>query len=222
MTGRGAILAADDPFVRLAGHPEAWTGGGYEVRMELPRLGMVARRALLRRLWRHPALDGPYLSAGSVALGAPLRTWARADLNTLALPSCLWGQATLPGGAQTTFSTYTFTYEAKTWLYFGLPLGGLNSLAGLPVGAFPFEDGRPLDWRAEVDAWLCDVARWVHAAHPVRLALVGWIDSHDDPTAASVAADGVPDERWEGFLVPGEGGGLDWHGPNQGSPVRLG
>ena len=213
---------APPAFVRLAAHPEAWTGGGYEVQIEMPRLGVTARRALLRCLWRHAALDGPYLRAGSAAVGAPPPTWTRADLKRLSPPGLLYGRATLAGGAQTTCSAYLWSDDTATWLTVGLPLGGLAALAGLPVGAFPFDDGLPLDWRADLDAWLCDVARWVHAAHPVRLALVGWTDGHDDVTAAGVAADGVPDERWVGFLVPGADGTLDWHGPNQGSPVRLG
>jgi hypothetical protein len=71
------------------------------------------------------------------------------------------------------------------------------------VGGFPVgDDGGPvsLSWRRPIDEWLADVAFRVYLDVPFRLALIG-MEAAGEADADSVAA-GIPDERYNGYVVP--------------------
>jgi hypothetical protein len=90
----------------------------------------------------------------------------------------------------------------------------------LPVGAFPFDDGGDLAWRAALDDWLRLVAEHLFASVRFRLGLVGWTEPDLDGDSEGVTEHGIPDERWVGYLVP-SGSGLTWYPPNQGAPLQI-
>lgn len=83
----------------------------------------------------------------------------------------------------------------------------------LPVGAFPFDDGRDLAWRSTVDDWLRRLGEYLFSTVRFRVGLVGWTDGLDDGTD-DLLERGVPEERWVGYLVP-SGDSLTWYPPNQ-------
>jgi hypothetical protein len=131
----------------------------------------------------------------------------------------LYGLAALSPNRVVLCSTIPCREEGGAdWLYFSLQLGSLISV--LPIGAFPFDDGSDLSWRVGLDAWLCRIANHVYDSVRFRLALVGWIDGGTE-SAATIAATGVPSERWLGYLLP-DGNGLRWYPPNQAAPFNIG
>ena len=192
--------------------PETWTGGSYELGLEYGPLESVQVRGVLTRLWSHPSLCGCYLDHTREPGDQPRVSPAEADPDHV-----LRGIATLPNGAVSSCDSSVLVWEDSTWVYFGTPVGALGY--AYPVGAYPFDDGRPLDWRTPLDAWLLDVAASVFEEHPFRLGLVGWLDPVET-SAAEVADAGVPDRRWEGYVVP-VGGRLTWHPPNEGALFTI-
>ncbi len=192
--------------------PDAWSGGSYELALEYERLSDKRLRAVISRLWDHSTLLGCYLDLNAEPDQQPRVSPAEVE------PwQCLRGVAALPNGERASCSSIVVREEEATWIYFGVPLGSLGS--AYPVGAFPFADGTPLDWRAELDGWLLDMARFIFAEQPFRLGLVGWVDPLDT-TAADLASTGVPEQRWEGYVVPVDDT-LEWYPANQGAPFTT-
>jgi hypothetical protein len=195
---------------RIFTRPDAWSGGSYELAVDLgvsddARLGQA-----LAALWSHADLEGCYPDHAREPSDQLRATPAELD----GLDACLRGVARLGTLAPVACSSYLVPEEGgATWMYLGLPLGSLGTI--LTVGAFPFDDGRDPSWRLVVDAWLRGIAERVHAAVGIRRGLVGWVDGTD------VAGTSVPDERWVGYLVP-TGTELAWYAANQGAPMRVG
>ncbi|MEO0559698.1 MAG: hypothetical protein AAF170_16110 [Bacteroidota bacterium] len=196
---------------KLFTRPDAWTGGSYEIALEYQPLHAEEVHVVLKRLWSHTSLNGCYLRA-DVEPEAQLRV-PPASSN-----GWLRGIATLPNGDDTACGSVVVTDEDATWIYFGSPMGSL--IYSYPVGAYPFDDGLPLDWRTPLNDWLCDIARFVFEELPFQLGLVGWIDPLDI-TASDVSTSGVPETRYEGYLIP-EATSLTWYPPNTGAPMRTG
>ena len=190
----------------------AWTGGSYELLLEYEPLEVEALRSAVEHLWTHPSLDGCYRNLATEPGDQSRINLAEADPARL-----LCGIATLPNGDRAPSSSIVVADEEATWVYFGVPMGSLGY--SYPVGAYPFADGLPLDWRNPLDKWLRGVAEFVFAAHPFRLGFIGWIDPLDT-TAADIAEVGIPRERWRGYLVP-DGSNLDWHPPTEGAPFTV-
>ena len=98
---------------------------------------------------------------------------------------------------------------AAHWVSFYLPLGGLS--VHYPVGAYPFGPmTRASEWKPMVDAFLIQVARWIHRKVSINFALVGF---EVDKTAASpetFRANGIPQDRGEGILWK-DGTDLKWY-----------
>jgi hypothetical protein len=102
-------------------------------------------------------------------------------------------------------------------IHFGVRMGALAR--AYPVGAYPFTDGKPLTWRAEVSAWLVEIAGRVFAEHPFRFGMIDHEATLDGVTPGEVHE--VPAVRWEGYLWP-EGDQLRWYPPTEGAPFDLG
>lgn len=99
-----------------------------------------------------------------------------------------------------------------------LPVGTLST--AYPVGAYPFADGTPLDWREEVDGWLVGLANHIYRTVKFPLALTGH-EVEFEIDLADIAASGIPEVRWDGYLWP-ENDTLKWYQPNQGAPHVIG
>ncbi|MCA9626709.1 MAG: hypothetical protein KC766_03540 [Myxococcales bacterium] len=202
--------------MKLFTKPDAWTGGSYEFALEYCPPSDEALRLALAAIWRDPTVTGCYVHAdkepGDQEVVPPSTLAARRD----AIDGRWLGIAILPNGCRVPCSSCIVREEdGSDWLYFGAAMGCLSYC--YPVGAFPLDDGGDLSWRPELDRWLRGIAARVYATVPFRLGLVGWIIG-GDVCAADLAARGVPQERWEGYLWP-ESGGLGWYPANQGAPM---
>lgn len=199
---------------RIFTRPDAWTGGSYELAIDLGRVDDTQLEKALVTIWSHADVDGCYLDLDrEPAEQARVRPGREHDLET-----CLRGVARLGALAPIACSTVVVREDGGSdWLYYGLPLGSLGAV--LPVGAFPFEDGHDLAWRSTVDGWLRRLGEHLFASVRFRLGLVGWTDGLDDGTD-DLLERGLPEDRWVGYLLP-SGSSLTWYPPNQGAPMRV-
>lgn len=194
--------------------PEAWFGGAYELMVHLGSQSDEVRLTTLRTMWTAPGVYGCFLDRDREP--ADQERVAPSQLTLSHAEGRVHGVATFPDGRTTTcYSLGPLGDGADHWLYFGLPLGSLAQL--YPIGAYPLDDGTPLDWRIHVDEWLCRVARALWQTCPFRIATTG-ASSAGAPDARSFERTGVPAERWEGYLIP-RGADLQWHPPNRGAPL---
>ena len=180
--------------------PEAWQGGYYELAIEYKPAHTQRLKSALISVWRSRCLAGPWSSRQCVATEPS--ELALEDVNSLNIDDvhALYGVSALPNGHRCLCAT-TLVREpsGSDWLYFGFPLGSLGQV--FPVGAFPFDDGTPLDWRLSVDLILRGLAAQVFQGARFQLALVGWTDG-EELSAASITRTGVPQRRWCGLLLP--------------------
>ena len=203
-------------FTSVFTNADAWSGGSYELALDIGPVDDERLERALRALWSFRDLDGCYRCRGLEPRDQPRLVLAT---GTFDLNERLHGLATLAGDRVVACSTIPVREDGGSdWLYFGLPLGSLRT--AVEIGAFPFADGGKLAWRSDLDSWLRGLAAHVYESVRFGLALVGWTDGDTD-TATTIAASGVPGERWVGYLVP-EGAGLRWYPPNQHAPLAAG
>jgi hypothetical protein len=190
------------------GEEDIWAGGFYELAIELgPRSDTYLEAALLT-LWQNARLEGCYLR----------RDFEPADqqrlqpsLASLEQYGHLLGVATLPNESKVACGVVAIREDSGIdWLDFYLPVGALAT--AYDVGAFPYDDGKDSQWwREPLDGWLVELAQAVFVAAPFSLALVGHeVSGH--AYAATIAIDGLPAERWDGYLWQ-EAGNLHWYPP---------
>ena len=194
---------------------EAWAGGSYELAIELGEPDDEVLLRVLKVLWQYPDLTGCYLRMDVEPEDQSRLDPSSADLpNFPALPlqGCLRGIAALPNGVKVASGSDVAREEGGAdWLFFGVPMGSLAT--AYPVGAYPFDDGGVHTWCGEIDGWLAKIGRSLFERVPFRLGVTGW-DACSDIIAAEVKRDGIPEERWVGFLWPEERR-LTWYPPTR-------
>ncbi|HZJ46676.1 MAG TPA: hypothetical protein VFD63_23070 [Pyrinomonadaceae bacterium] len=186
-----------------------WWGGFYELAFELGDRSDERLSAALSALWSHPSLDGCYLDrekepSEQVRVDAGEHTSETTHLQ---------GLVTLPNGKKIACGSVNIREESgPDWLDFYIPLAALGE--AYPVGPYPFHQTEVSSkgWQSEIDSHLVGIARLVYSALPFRLALVGW-EVSGESYAIQLTQDGIPEERYEGYLWPSDGK-LEWYPPN--------
>jgi hypothetical protein len=190
------------------GDPENWTGGWYELGLDLGQRSDERLDHALRVLWREAGI------VGCVGLRDPDPTEQAeiapsvASLNHFGR---LYGHAQLPSGASVVAVCLAFPLSCGSdWLTLGLPLGALARV-DRRIGGFPFgADGgsASLAWRIHLDNWLAHVGMEIFKQVPFQLGLIGF-----DVTAETDIDDlqgVVPSQRPAGLLLPHAGGVGYW------------
>lgn len=191
--------------------PDNWSGGFYELSLEIGERDDGRLQRALTALWRAAGLTGCYGNAErepAEQSAVPLTVASLEEFGHLR------GVVTLPSADPVVCGCIAIRLDGdngdnQDWLTFYLPLGALGVVVP-DVGGFPFgPDGGPrsLDWRVPLDAWLAEVAREVFRHLDFRLGLIGFdVDITDltDPAAGV-----VPEQRWNGYLLP-VGGKLEY------------
>jgi hypothetical protein len=197
--------------------PNAWLGGYFELSIELGSRSDERLHRALNSLWSHPTLDGCYERH-------KVEPWNQRRLDSPdpdgMLKHKLFGIAQLPNGKPVACASHIVVggNSSPDLLHFGVPMGALGY--SYPVGAYPFDDGLQLDWRAPINEWLRQIGESIFVSIKFRLGLVGH-EVGGLAFAEDIAKNGIPDERWEGYLWP-ESGNLSWYPPNMGAPMTLG
>ncbi|WP_218148292.1 hypothetical protein [Lentzea xinjiangensis] len=182
--------------------PANWTGGFYELSVEVGDRDDDRLQRALTALWRAVAITGCYSSRDrepADQIAVPVTVASLEEFGHL------HGVARPPFGGSVVFGCFSTRFEdAEDWLTLYLPLGAL-SVAEPRIGGFPFgpEGGaRSLSWRASLDTWLAGVAGQVFRQVDFRLGLIGF---EVDYVSAAELAGVLPEQRWNGYLVPAGG-----------------
>ena len=196
------LFTGDDP----------WSGGFFELALQFERLTPGLQLRAQGALWGHQSLQGAYLHRNIDPSAQP-----RVDPSSAA--GSYYGVATTPNGIHLACASFWLgAGNEGAWLSLALPMNSLGR--AYPVGAFPFNDGLPLDWREPVMQWLRQVASTVHNVVPIDFGLVGWEPADSRLTASGIRKSGVPSARYEGLLIP-EGPQLSWHPPTLGPSMAF-
>ena len=150
---------------------DVWTGGGYELALELGPRSDERLQAALQAIWEEPFLQGCYLR---LDVEPEQQSRLAPSLEALESSGPLRGLATLPNGKRVACATCAVREEeGSDWLDLFLPLGSLGS--AYAVGAFPFDDSsRSREWREPLDGWLTSLGQRVFARVPYALGLIGF------------------------------------------------
>jgi hypothetical protein len=180
---------------------DTWSGGYYELAIELGRRSDERLLATLVAVWSDPDLDGVYLSRDT-ELGLQQRLAVTADLLQV---GHLQGLARLPNGVTIACGTFIVREDGgPDWLGLYLPLGALGT--AYPVGGYPFEPdvANSHQWRDVIDAWLAGIGSRTYEQAPYRLGLIGF-EVSGEIYADDVWANGVPASHYPGLLWPTSG-----------------
>jgi hypothetical protein len=186
--------------LKLLQDRESWTGGFYELAIQLgppddARLGLA-----VRVLAGAASIEGPWHVQWEPDK-AQAANWTVADLARAQLR----GLVTLPDRQHVICSVVAVREEhGDDWLDLCLPLEALGR-SDSRIGGFPFgEDGgsASLTWRRPIDNWLAGVAGQVGRAVSFRLAVIGFEISGS--VRAEAMSDGPPHDRGYGLLLSAE------------------
>lgn len=185
------------------GLDDNWSGGFYELALELGPGSDERLTETVEAIWSTPALDGCWNDRWSVRPTEENRVPCRVE--RFDEPGHLYGIATLPTGARCVCGTVIVREsDGPDWVDLYLPTGALER-ADSRVGAYPFDDpGASREWREPLDAWLASIASSVFSRVPFVLGLIGFEVS--GAHYASELASGIPQDRFMGYLSPEETG----------------
>lgn len=179
--------------------PESWTGGHYEVAIELAEGSQdssIARS--LARLWSYPGLNGPY-GRKDVEISIQSR------LDPMqASQEHMFGIAWLPGRGEVPCGSIVTRFDGgSSWVLFYFPFSPLEDF--YKTGGYPFcgEDS-VLPWRNELDSWLAGIASYLFEDYPFMMALIGFEVEFGKINASSLRKKGIPSERRDTILWPGD------------------
>jgi hypothetical protein len=183
--------------------PENWTGGFYELSLEIGDRDDGRLQRALTALWQAAAITGCY---GSTAQEPTDQNAVPVTVASLQEFGHLRGIVRPPLGGPVVCGCIAtrFDDDNADWLTLYLPLGALARVEWR-VGGFPFgPDGGPvsLAWRASLDTWLAGLVTEVFHHVDFRLGLIGF--ELDHITAADLNGV-VPEQRWNGYLLPADG-----------------
>ncbi|MFG1674673.1 hypothetical protein [Micromonospora sp. NPDC049282] len=196
-------------MVRLSGDPpdpaaftdaENWTGGFYELAIEVGDTDDERLDRVLGALWRAAGIRGCQLDRDrepdeSIAVPPARSSVVGSDH--------LYGRVDLPGGARIVCGVYvTREDRGSDWVDFYLPTGALARVDAR-LGGFPFfDDGGPrsLDRRRPIDDWLARVGAEMYDDVGFRLRLIGY-EVFGDPDVEEPFDRADPPARF-GYLFP--------------------
>jgi len=185
----------------------AWSGGFYELTLELPSASKLTIKTALQKLWDIPALEGCYLHSDIEPSNQN-----KLSPNDSDYEGHLFGIATFPNRHRTCCGNWWNDFrENGCWFSFYLPLGSLGR--AYPIGFYPFyvkEEPSPETWIKDVNGWLVRIAMNIYKEINFKVAFIGYeVDFFDNRETLKY---GVPDERWDGILIPIENE-LIWYPP---------
>jgi hypothetical protein len=188
--------------------PDVWTGGFYELCLELPAQDDATTTQALAALWGSPQLSGCFMWNDS----EPTQQVALM-LENLPVEGHLYGVATLGDGQDCVCGSYTTQFaDEGRWLGFYLPMSALAKI--YPVGGYPFGRATPhLEHTLKaVNEWLRTLAEGVYQHSAFTFGIIGF---ETDFSAMKVQAlQAIPEERWDGLLIPADDH-LLWYPPTK-------
>ncbi len=187
---------------------DTWSGGFYELSMELPAQDDATTAHALATLWGLPHLAGCYARndidpSQQVAL----------NLAELPVEGHLYGIATLPGEHRCACGSYTANFANDgRWLNFYLPMAALEKL--YPVGGYPFGPATRelVPALIGLNEWFRIVAEDLYQRFAFNFGVIGFETDYVAVKIQALVA--IPEERWEGLLISTQDG-LMWYPPTE-------
>jgi hypothetical protein len=178
-----------------------WSGGYYELALEVGETVDEKLEAALRAIWQHPSLQGCFLERNrEPGEQQPV------ELSKIPLESGLHlqGLARLPNDSLIACGTCLIREKnGSDWLDFYLPMGSLAQV--YDVGAYPFDENEnsPAHWQKAVDDWLAEIGASIYAKVRYKLGLIGF-EVLGELYAKQLEEAGIPHERRIGYLWPSD------------------
>jgi len=171
-------------------NPDAWSGGTFDALMFFGPTTLNQTIEIARHVWRYPNLNGPYRERHV------LPSQQRKATLDFTEDGCeqLVGECRHQDGSISTFVHTTIRCDDGLWVYAGIPMGGFSN--SWDVGAYPFDDGKPLGWIIDLIDELQRFTSFIRDSYPVRAAAFGWFDVSILDTIEDAMNGTIHDDRW--------------------------
>jgi hypothetical protein len=193
---------------------DIWSGGFYELAIEIGSPSDENLLNALRTIWSYPAVEGGWLEHDREPSE---QEQVVPNSEHLQSGSKLFGIAHLPDATEIVCGTFLVREEeGSDWLGFYIPRGALDNTY-YPMDqddTFEFDSKayyKSIEiWRNVIDPWLAEIGQYVYRMVPFRLGLIG-LEVSGEINAAELAIQGIPpyERRNIGYLVP-ESGQLEY------------
>lgn len=174
---------------------DAWSGGTFDVLLYFGPTSLPRTIDITRRIWSFPQLNGPFRHRN---LLPSQQNHVDPDFSEDGCEQ-LVGEFKFPDGAISPFVQTTIRDEDGLWVYAGIPMGGFP--ANWNVGAYPFDDGQPVDWILDLNTLLRNLTNYVRDACPMLAVAYGWFDVSILDTIGDALNGVVRDDRWHELEV---------------------
>lgn len=193
---------------------EFWTGGYFELALELGDYSDDRLEKALTAIWQHPAVRGCYLQADIEPTEQeqiePVRKHVEESMR-------LYGLLTLPSQQEIVCGTLQIREDddGSDWMIFYCPSGALHS-AYKRAGYTSNDPENVGVWLRNADRWIAglfaEIGMIVYQTIDFKLGLVGR-EVAGDAYAEEIATSGIPAKRPFGYLWP-ESGALRYYPEN--------
>ena len=171
-------------------NPDAWSGGTFDVLMFFGPTSLDRTIEISNRIWRYPLLNGPYRER-SILPSQQVKVEP-----SFSEDGCeqLVGEFRHQDNLISPFVQTTIIGDDGLWIYAGIPMAGFPDT--WDVGAYPFDDGKPLDWIIKINGELKLLADFVREKYPVLALALGWFDVSILDTIEDAMDGKIHDDRW--------------------------
>jgi len=180
-----------------------WTGGFYELAIEIGDTSDERLQLALSALWRAAGIEGCYRSRDREPGEQDEIACTVASLTEF---GHLQGTVRLPSGQRVVCGCVAVREDhGPDWLDFYLPIEALGRVDHR-IGGFPFDQNSgqaSLVWRRPLDDWLAAIGTDIFREVDFQLGLIGFETSGNNHSRQLNGT--VPEQRWEGYLIPADG-----------------
>jgi hypothetical protein len=181
---------------------DIWSGGGFEVLFLYENVFDNDIKRISSFIWEQTLTPAPYLHNNIEEINQK----GIALSSDFDLSSQLYGLTCLPNNNIT--NCYQFTVKDtdvnnKWWIYFGLPMGGLERFYKL--GGYPFHSKfTDYSWIKELTDFLFKIGTNLYHNAPFMGAITGWLTLIEVDLLAQASKSLKPLEspRYNGYLIP--------------------
>lgn len=171
--------------------PDAWSGGSIDTLMFFGPRTVTEAMQISDSMWKFSRLAGPFRERN---VDPQLQTrFTSFDFTEDGCESLI-GTYHHACGVFSPFAQSTICDDEGLWIYAGIPMGGMPE--EWDVGAYPFDDGKPVIWLPPLIEQLRELTAYIDSAHSVRAAVYGWLDVSAIDIIADALAGKIPKDRW--------------------------
>ena len=181
-------------------NPDSWSGGTFDALMYFGPASITETLRISETIWRYARLNGPYRERHLLPSQQEKVTPDYTD------DGCeqLVGEFHHQNNAVSPFVHTTIRDDDGLWIYCGIPMAGFPP--DLDVGAYPFDDGKPVEWVIDFTNQLQTFTDYVRIHHSMLAAAFGWFDISILDTLDDAMNGKIHDDRWHQIELATENG----------------